>query len=59
MKAQEIKPVATHITLTLTIDEFDKLQAMAYAVADDVYYAAEHRMIGKAFKSVEVEPYED
>ena len=38
MKAQEIKPVATHITLTLTIDEFDRLQAMAYAVADDMYH---------------------
>ncbi|AWN03852.1 hypothetical protein PBI_PEREGRIN_12 [Rhodococcus phage Peregrin] len=59
MKAQEIKPVATHITLTLTIDEFDKLQAMAYALADDLYHPVEHRMTAREFKSVEVEPYED
>lgn len=59
MKAQEIKPIATHITLTLTIDEFDKLQAMAYAVADDLYHSVEHRLIARQFKSVEVEPYED
>lgn len=59
MIAQEVKPQATHITLTLTIDEFDKLQAMAYVLADDMYHPAEYRNIAKAFKAVSVEPYED
>ena len=59
MKAQEIKPVATHITLTLTIDEFNKLKAMAYSLVDDIYHPMEHRMTARELKSVEVEPYED
>ena len=54
MKAQEVKPVAT-----LTIDEFDKLQAMAYVMADDMYHPAYYRKIAKEFKAVRVEPYED